>query len=70
MVKTDVQCRFCKKTFQPFQLDYIYTAHKEGIKEQVVTMEMNGSGVRDISRVLNIGLNTVLRTLKNSNQSK
>jgi transposase-like protein len=29
-------------------------------------MAMNGSGVRDTSRVLGISQNTVIRTLKNS----
>ncbi|CDH34633.1 Insertion element iso-IS1N protein insA (fragment) [Xenorhabdus bovienii str. Intermedium] len=31
---------------------------------------MNGSGVRDTGRVLGLGINTVMRTLKNSRQNK
>lgn len=31
-------------------------------------MAMNGSGVRDTMRVLKVGINTVIRTLKNSHQ--
>jgi transposase-like protein len=34
------------------------------IKEQIVEMALNGSGVRDTSRVLNISINTVLSELK------
>jgi len=34
------------------------------VKEQIVDMALNGSGIRDTSRVLGIGKNTVLSTLK------
>ncbi|AOM40624.1 transposase [Xenorhabdus hominickii] len=40
------------------------------MKEKVIDMAMNGSGVRDTGRVLGIGINTVIRTLKNSHQSR
>ncbi|BAX51523.1 hypothetical protein PDPUS_2_00930 [Photobacterium damselae subsp. piscicida] len=33
-------------------------------------MAMNSSGVRETGRVLKVGYNTVLRTLKNSHRSK
>jgi transposase-like protein len=33
-------------------------------------MAFNGAGVRDIARVLKIGINTVIRTLKNSRRSE
>ncbi len=33
-------------------------------------LAMNSSGVRETSRVLKVGYNTVLRTLKNSHQGK
>ncbi|CAK2060907.1 hypothetical protein VCRA2118O41_380020 [Vibrio crassostreae] len=33
-------------------------------------MAMNSSGVRETSRVLKVGHNTVLRTLKNSRRNK
>ncbi|OAT31255.1 VgrG family protein [Buttiauxella brennerae ATCC 51605] len=36
------------------------------MKEQIVEMAFNGSGVRDTARVLKIGINTVIRALKNS----
>ncbi|MBV8045275.1 MAG: hypothetical protein JO226_22005 [Pluralibacter sp.] len=31
---------------------------------------LNGSGVRDTVRTLKVGINTVIRTLKNSRQNK
>ena len=36
------------------------------MKEQIVEMAINGSGVRNTTRVLKVGINTVIRTLKKS----
>jgi transposase-like protein len=47
-----------------FMLDYCYKAYEPGIKEQIVEMAINGSGIRDTARVLNINKNTVINTLK------
>ncbi|MDE1482074.1 IS1 family transposase [Xenorhabdus bovienii] len=55
-------CKDCQKTFQ---LNYRYNGHKPDTKEKIIDMAMNGSGVRDTGRVLGIGINTVIRTLKN-----
>ncbi len=53
-----------------FQLTYTYEARKPGIKELITEMAFNGAGVRDTARTLKIGINTVIRTLKNSRQSE
>lgn len=53
-----------------FQLTYTYEARKPGVKDKIVDMALNGAGVRDTARVLKVGINTVLRTLKNSTQGK
>ncbi len=37
---------------------------------KIVDIAFNGAGVRDTARVLKIGINTVLRALKNSPQGK
>ena len=37
---------------------------------QLTEMAFNGAGVRDTARTLKIGINTVIRTLKNSRQSE
>ncbi len=58
-------CYGCRKTFQ---LDYTYQACHPGMKERIVDMAMNNSGVRDTARVLKVGINTVIRTLKSSRQ--
>ncbi|MGL4749438.1 MAG: IS1 family transposase [Shewanella sp.] len=57
------RCRDCHRVFQ---LDYSYEARKPGIKEQITEMAFNGAGVRDTARTLKVGINTVIRTLKNS----
>ncbi len=45
-------------------LDYRYKAYEPGIKEKIVEMAINNSGIRDTARVLKINKNTVIRTLK------
>jgi transposase-like protein len=47
-------------------MTYTYEARKPGVKELIVDMAHNGSGVRDTARTLKIGINTVIRALKNS----
>ena len=53
-----------------FMLDYLYTAYQPGIKEKIVDMAINGSGVRDTARVLKISKGTVIRALKKSLSSQ
>lgn len=61
------RCIACKKCFQ---LEYAYTAWQPGIKEQIVEMtQTHNSGLRETGRALNIAYNTVLNTLKRTNQS-
>ena len=55
------RCNTCKRTFQT---EYTYNANKPGVKEQIVPMTLNNSGVRDIGRVLKINKNTVINELK------
>lgn len=55
------RCEDCKRTFQ---LDYNKRAYEPGIKEQVIDMALNGSGIGDTARVLRINMNTVMSTLK------
>ena len=45
-------------------LSYRYRAYEPGIKDQVVAMAINGSGIRDTGRVLGIDKQTVMATLK------
>ncbi len=54
-------CNGCKKSFQ---IEYTYNARKPGVKEQILELTLNSSGVRDVSRTLHINKNTVISELK------
>jgi transposase-like protein len=45
---------------------YTYPGRTPEVKRQIVEMTLNGSGIRDIARVLRVGPNTVLKELKKS----
>lgn len=47
-----------------FMLEYRYRAYEPGIKTQLLDMAINGSGIRDTARVLGIDKNTVISTIK------
>jgi transposase len=55
------RCNSCKKNFQT---QYRYNANKPGVKEQIVELTLNSSGVRDISRTLKVSKDTVCSVLK------
>jgi len=43
-----------------FQLDLLYKGRAPAIKEQIVDMSLNGSGIRETARVLKISPTTVM----------
>ena len=47
-----------------FILDYTYNACKPEVKNKIIPMTLNGSGIRDISRVLKISTTTVMNCIK------
>jgi transposase-like protein len=47
-----------------FQTEYKYNACKPDVKSKILVMAMNGSGVRDTARVLNICTDTVIDVIK------
>jgi transposase-like protein len=47
-----------------FILNYSYQGHLLEVKQQIVEMALNGSGIRDTARVLKISPSTVLEELK------
>src|SRR5262245_49620743 len=49
---------------QSFLLDSAYKGRSPEIKQRVIDMSLNGSGVRDTARVLGISPTTVLNELK------
>ncbi len=54
----------CKNCERQFITDYTYQAYKTGVRSLVLPMTMNGSGIRDISRVLGMSTNTVLKLIR------
>ena len=61
------QCKGCKKYFR---LSYKYNACQQGIKQKIIKLTLNSSGVRDIGRVLRINKNTVISVLKKNFQNE
>ena len=59
--KQRLKCKECKKTFQQ---EYSNNAATLDTKLMIIKMSLNGSGIRDISRVLEVSANTVLDVLK------
>jgi transposase-like protein len=67
---------FCKECKSYFRLEYRYNACKKEVKEKIIEMTLNSSGVRDttyfvhstsIGRVLHISKNTVTTVLLKKN---
>ena len=59
-----IQCFKCKNCSKCFQDYYTNNAAKPETKQMIIKMSVNGSGIRDISRVLEISTNTVMSVLK------
>ena len=59
-----VQRWYCKKCKKFFQYKYKYNAYNKGVKDQIINLTMNSSGIRDVSRILQISKTTVLSVLK------
>jgi IS1 family transposase len=54
----------CKECGRSFQAEYTNNGAKLETKFMIIKMSLNGSGIRDISRVLEISPNTVIDVLK------
>ena len=62
--KQRYQCRHSDCPRKTFIRDYAYRGSVPEVKEKIVDMAMNGSGIRDTARVLGISPTTVIETLK------
>lgn len=62
--KQRYRCQNADGPCHTFILDYSYQGRLPAIKEQIVDMALNGSGIRDIARVLRISPTTVIEALK------
>jgi transposase-like protein len=62
--KQRYRCQQIDCSHRSFVLDPIYKGRLPQIKEQVIDMALNGSGIRDTARVLKISPTTVINELK------
>jgi len=66
--KQRYRCRECLLgRGQTFLLEYSYAGQSPEVKQQIVDMAMNASGIRDTARVLHVSPTTVLKELKKRN---
>jgi insertion element IS1 protein InsB len=59
--KQKYQCLDCRRQFIT---DYTYRGCQPSVRELVVPMTMNSSGIRDIARVLSISTQTVMKVIR------
>jgi transposase-like protein len=62
--KQRYRCREQRCAGRTFLLDYSYPGQSPAVKQQIVEMALNASGIRDTARVLHISTNTVMTELK------
>src|SRR6266436_4118841 len=63
--KQRYRCRTCLEgRGRTFLLDYSYAGQSPEVKQQIVDMAMNASGIRDTARVLHVSPTTVINELK------
>jgi transposase-like protein len=62
--KQRYRCHTPECDHQSFLLDPAYKGRLPEIKQQVIEMSLNGSGIRDTARVLQISTATVIHELK------
>ena len=69
--KQRYRCRTCLEgRGRTFLLEYSYAGQSPAVKQQIVDMAMNASGIRDTARVLHISPTTVLKELKKTRVAK
>ena len=66
--KERFRCQQREHCGRTFLRSYAYPGCLPTVKHQIIEMTLNGSGIRDITRVLHVGPNTVLKELKKSRQ--
>ena len=58
------RCNYVRCARRIFLLQYHNTGRLPEVKQQIVDMALNGSGIRDTVRVLGVSPTTVMTTLK------
>ncbi len=57
---------YCHGCSRQFITDYTYQGCRPEIRRLILKMTLNSSGIRDISRVLSISANTVLKAIRSA----
>ena len=57
-------CHNSACSVKPFMLEYNYNGYLPEVKNKILDMAINGSGIRDTARVLEISSTTVINELK------
>jgi transposase-like protein len=66
--KQRYRCRACREwRGRTLLLAYTYAGQSLEVKQQIVDMAMNASGIRDTARVLHVSPTTVIKELKKGN---
>lgn len=60
-------CRGSVCNGRSFVLEIDYPGHSRQVKQQIVDMALNSSGIRDTARFLHVSTNTVMQELKKKN---
>ena len=64
--KQRYRCKNPNCSSQTFLVEYSHQGRVPAVKHQILEMTLNGSGIRDIARVLHISPTTVIEELKKS----
>ena len=67
--KERYRCQHRAECGRTFVRSYAYPGGLPTVKQPSVEMPLHGRGIRDITRVLHVGSNTVLRELKKSRRA-
>ena len=62
--KERVRCQQGEQCGRTFIRAYAYPGRTPAVKQQIIEMTLNGSGVRDIARVLHVSPSTVIGEVK------
>ncbi|MBD2309926.1 IS1 family transposase [Chroococcidiopsis sp. FACHB-1243] len=68
--KQRYRCQNTNCPYRTFVLSQTYPGRTRQVKQQIVEMTLNGSGVRDIARVLRVSPTTVIQELKKTHTAQ
>ncbi len=73
MASVSISCPSCSATDGVVRNGKSTAGHQRyqpGTHQKIIDMAMNGVGCRATARIMGVGLNTILRHLKNSGRSR